>query len=86
MIRNSLEWAQLSSNLQHTVGSKIGIKPNRQQAYKMISNIGTEIILLSKAEVLARRGIKSPASELLEKINTDIKMVEEFILVAALLG
>jgi hypothetical protein len=52
----------------------------------MINNIGTEVTLLSKAEVLARRGNKTSAIELLEKINNDIELVEEFILVAALMG
>jgi hypothetical protein len=52
----------------------------------MIDNIGVEVTALSKAEVLARRGSKHVAEEILLKINTDIEMVEEFILVAALIG
>jgi hypothetical protein len=52
----------------------------------MIDNIGAEVTLLSRAEVLAKRGDKHSAPRLLEQINNDIKLLEEFILVAALIG
>ncbi len=53
---------------------------------RMIGNISSEVVKLSKAEVLARTGRSSPAVELLVKINEDIEVVEGFLLVAALLG
>jgi hypothetical protein len=52
----------------------------------MIDNVGVEVTALSKAEVLARRGSKHFAEEILVKINNDIEMIEEFILIAALIG
>lgn len=86
MIRNSLDWVTIDLTLRHQANTKIDTPGNRYQVCKMINNIGTEVTLLSKAEVLARRGNKSSANELLEKINNDIELVEEFILVAALMG
>jgi len=86
MIRNSLDWASLDATLRHQANTKIDTLDNRHQVCKMINNIGAEITLLSKAEVLARRGNNHSATELLEKINHDIELVEEYILVAALMG
>jgi len=86
MIKNSLEWADLSTHLKHQTNTKIITLENRDQVSRMIDNIGLEVTLLSKAEVLARRGHKDQATELLEKINNDIEMVEEFILIGALIG
>lgn len=86
MIRNSLEWSSVGTTLRHRANTKIDTLGNRYQVCRMIDNIGAEITLLSKAEVLARRGNKTVANELLEKINNDIELVEEFILVAALIG
>jgi len=86
MIRNSLDWTCIESTLRHQANTKIDTPDNRYQVCRMINNIGAEITLLSKAEVLARRGNRHSAIELLEKINNDIELVEEFILVAALIG
>lgn len=86
MIRNSLDWSDVSSSMRHLVITKIDTPGNRYQVCRMIDNIGDEITQLSKAEVLARRGNGLAAAELLEKINNDIKLVEEFILVAVLIG
>jgi hypothetical protein len=86
MIRNSLDWASVNTSLRHQANTKIDTPSNRYQVCRMIDNIGAEITLLSKAEVLARRGNARSANELLEKINNDIELVEEFILVAALIG
>jgi hypothetical protein len=52
----------------------------------MIRNISIEVSELSKAEVQARQGKKGRAAELLIKINQDIEMIEEYLLVAAILG
>jgi hypothetical protein len=52
----------------------------------MIENIRAEVTALSKAEVEARQGRKHHAEELLIRVNQDIEMVEEYLLVAALLG
>ena len=52
----------------------------------MIENIRAEVTQLSRAEVEARRGKKHHAEDLLVKINQDIEMIEEYLLVAALIG
>jgi hypothetical protein len=85
-IRSSLDWNNIDSNLRHIVNTKVDTAENKYQLYRMIDNISAEVTLLSKAEVLARRGNKREAAYLLEKINTDIESIEEFILVAALIG
>lgn len=86
MIGNSLEWVNVDLTLRHRAKTKIDAPGNRYQVCRMINNIGAEVTLLSRAEVLARRGNNALARELLEKINNDIELVEEFILVAVLMG
>lgn len=85
-IRNSVDWAPTETALRSRINSKVENSSNRSQLLRMIDNIGIEVTSLSKAEVLARRGSKANAEYLLEKINNDINEVNEFILVAALLG
>lgn len=80
MINSSLEWHELKINLLKNLR---GLR-YRRELEKMISNIEKEITELSKAEVDLRRGKKHRAIELLEKVNKDIEVVEEFILVARL--
>lgn len=82
MIKNSLEWNKLEDTLKHQAR---GLKYSRD-VLRMIDNISSSIKHLSIAEISARRGRHSEADNLLIKINTDIEMVEEYILVAALLG
>ena len=81
-----MEWAITDIELRRRVNSKICTQSNKQDVYRMLDNIGTKITRLSKAEVLARRGQPGRAAELLTQINDDINLVEEFILVAALIG
>lgn len=82
MIKNSTEWSAIetkmlkqASKLRHSTDVK-----------KMIGNIRSKVTELSKAEVDARRGKKLRADELLCQVNDDIRTVEEYLLVAALLG
>jgi tRNA(Ile)-lysidine synthase TilS/MesJ len=82
MIKTSLEWSGYETNLLH----KASNLANGRDVKKMIENIQIEITMLSKAEVEARQGRKHHAEELLIKVNQDIEMVEEYLLVAALLG
>ena len=82
MIRNSLDWPGKESSLLHKT---IGLV-HEQEVRRMIKNIQLEVTELSKAEVLVRQGQKHRADELLAKVNQDIEIVEEFLLVAALLG
>jgi len=68
----------------HQANVNVHTPENRQQVIKMINNIGNEVTILSKAEVMVRRGHKNAAAEILTKINDDINLVEEYILVAVL--
>jgi hypothetical protein len=52
----------------------------------MIRNIRPEVTLLSKAEVEKRRGRNHATDDILKRINDDIEMVEQYLLVAALIG
>jgi len=82
MIHSSLDWSSYETGLVHKTLPLIHGKEVR----KMIENIRAEVTQLSRAEVEARRSKNHLAEELLIKVNQDIEMVEEFLLVAALLG
>jgi hypothetical protein len=82
IIKDSLEWAKLETTLKNKTKNLI----YRKDVSRMIENINQEIKQLSIAEISARRGHRHLADELLVKINQDIEMVEEYILVATLLG
>lgn len=81
-MKNSLEWAKVQSDLI----SKANALANGKDVKRMIQNICISVTELSRAEVEARRGKKQKVMELLLKINEEIEMVEEYLLVAALLG
>lgn len=81
-IKSSIEW----NNVELTLDSKCRNLTYCDEVRKMIKNITMEVTELSKAEVYARRGKRRPAIELLNKINKDIEMIEEYLLVAALMG
>ena len=78
----SLEWHDIKTELLRQSRS---LKFERD-VRRMILNIDKSIAELSKEEVIARRGSRYRVDELIKKINTDIVTVEEFILVAALIG
>ena len=82
MITNSLEW----SNIEIDLLRKANKLSYGRDLRKMIYNIHSEVSELARAEVEARRGHKHKAEELLIKINQDMDMVREYILVAALIG
>lgn len=82
IIKNSLEWNKLETILKNRTKNLT----HRKDVSRMIENIQQEIKQLSIAEISARRGHKHRAEELLVKINQDIEMVEEYILIATLLG
>jgi hypothetical protein len=86
MIKNSLEWANYRSNLVITIWKKVTNIQNARQLRNMIDNLEDSVTELSKAEIQIRHGDSRTASELLIKINEEIELVEEFILVAVLIG
>lgn len=81
-INSSLDWEPIKASLLH----KTNKLAHGRDVRRMISNISAKITELSKAEVAARRGRSNQAAELLSEVNEDIVTVEEFLLVAALLG
>lgn len=82
MIQTSLDWAAIETDLMHKSMNYM----HGHEIRRMVRNISFEVAELSRAEVLARRGKKLRAEELLVKINEDIQTVQEFLLVAALIG
>ena len=82
MIKTSLDWPVSESALLRKAVGLI----HEHEIKRMIKNIQLEVTELSKAEVLVRQGQKHRADELLAKVNNDIELVEEYLLVAALLG
>jgi hypothetical protein len=82
VITNSLEWNKLETQLKHRIKNL----NHSKDVSMMIKNINQEIKKLSNAEINVRCGHKDAAEKLLIKINQDIEIVEEYILVATLLG
>jgi hypothetical protein len=81
-ISNSLEW----SGVETILYNRCKQLKNKTDLHHMIDNIHRSVIELSKAEILGRRGNKHLVKEALDRVNQEIELVEEFILVAALLG
>lgn len=82
IIKNSLEWNKVETDLKRQARNL----SNYRDINKMIDNIRKNIKLLSNAEIELRRGSKYKAEEILTKINEDIEMVEEYLLIATLMG
>lgn len=82
MIYTSLDWPPIEASLLRKAASLV----YSADVKKMISNIQSEITELSRAEVLVRQGKKHHADSLLVQINADIELVEEYLLIATLLG
>lgn len=82
MIKNSLEWVGTKDRL-----IKISTTvPYGRDLRKMISNIDPLVTELSRAEVIARRRKFYKVEELLSKINNDISLIEEYMIVAKLMS
>jgi len=82
MIKSSLDWPPIEATLLRKASSLA----HGSDVKKMIGNIQAQVTNLSRAEVLVRQGQRHRAEELLVRINNDIELVEEYLLVAALLG
>ena len=82
MIKNSLDWPKKETTLRRQ-SMNLNQYPD---IVKMLNSITSEVSQLSKAEVRVRAGRKHDADEILVKVNQDIELVEEYILVAALIG
>lgn len=82
MIKSSLDWQSAEADFLKKSAKLI----HNKDIKKMIYNLRNSVSELSNAEVLARQGRPHLAEELLAKVNDDIKLLEEFILIATLLG
>lgn len=82
MIRSSIDWSRLETTLLTKTG---GLSYSRDLR-KMIENIRLDICELSKLEVIDRRNKTHKSAELTARINENIKMINEYILIAKLLG
>lgn len=82
IIKTSIEWSEIESILRNRIR---GLTHERD-IIKLINNLRITVTELSKAEVEARRGRSANTISLLVKVNQDIEVVEEYILVAALIG
>jgi hypothetical protein len=82
VLLNSVDWTTIRADLCKKAAGLL----HEREIKKMINNIGYSVTELSRAEVESRRGKKHKAAELVQKVNNDIIFVEEFILVAALIG
>lgn len=85
-LQESVDWNKIRDHLLGKAAEHIPWGQNRADVNGMIFNIDSRITELSKAEVEARQGHPARAIELLNKVNQDIELVEEFLLMAALLG
>jgi hypothetical protein len=84
---SSTDWAAIHSRIQHLTFDKVLDTQNRSQINKMFRNISNLVTELSKIEVEARRNrLVFKRDELVIRINNNIQLIEEFILVAALIG
>lgn len=81
-IQTSLDWAKIETALLRQTRDLMF----RRDVESLIRNIQPSITELSKEEVLLKRGRNQRAEMLVAKINNDIETVEEFILIAALIG
>lgn len=79
---NSLEWHDIKTELLRQARS---LRFERDIRH-MIKNVDKRVTELSKEEVIARRGSKYKSEILIKQINDDIVAVEEYIVVAALIG
>jgi reverse gyrase len=84
VIKSSLEWSQLETKLQ--MRSNLLPDSNARDVRKMLNNIKSSVTELSKAEVNARRRRSNVADEVLKKVNDEIELLEEYLLMATLLG
>jgi hypothetical protein len=83
---NSTDWHAVRDQLT----SKIIKFPLWSNQYKdlsrLILNIDHVVRELSRTEVEARRNRSNNSEELISRINQDIELVEEYLLLAILLG
>ena len=82
MVNNSLDWNKIELDLYTSCGS---LRYSRDLR-KMIKNIEKDVKLLSIEEVKARANRSNKVEEIKAKVNEDIDIVREYILIGKLLG
>ena len=82
MIHQSIDWNFYESDL---IKKSLNLK-HSGEIRQMILNIRPLIEQLSIAEVEARQGKRQKAKDILSNVNENIQLVEEYLLIAAILG
>lgn len=80
MIKTSLDWYKAEQDLLQKSKNIVHVREMR----KILDNIHDDVYELSIAEIDARRGKPKKAESILQKINEDLAMLEEYILIAKL--
>lgn len=81
-IKDSINWYLVENDLK-TKGRRLH---DNADLLDMLRNVGNQVSELSREEVKARSHRSNRAPELLERINSDIEMIEEYLLIAMLAG
>lgn len=82
ILNNSLDWAKIESNIYEKIKNIQKFKDLK----KIVENIKVDVEHLSKEEVKERTKRSNNASSLREKINNNIELLEEYIIIGKLLG
>lgn len=82
IITDSTEWAPIETYL---MSKSLKLK-HGDELTSMVHNVYKQVQQLSREEVEQRRGRMNKVDELLVKINEGIVVIEEYLLMAKLLG
>lgn len=85
-ILKSTDWSAIQQKLLSQTFSNVKTNSYSAQVRKMICNIDKSVQALSKEEVLERRRLANKTKNILNDINLNIEIIEEFILMGALIG
>lgn len=81
-LQSSTDWPIIEQNLR----SKLNRLRYQGDLKKLIKNVSISVTKLSRAEVENRRSRSNRSKELLDKVNGEITLIEEYLLVATLIG
>ncbi len=81
-IEVSIDWYRVEDDLKQK-GRRL---EDNADLLDMLRNVGNRVTELSREEVKARSHRSNKAQETLEKINADVELIEEYLLIAMLRG
>ena len=82
MIESSLDW----SGIENEMLSKLKECVYNKEVKRMIENVSVDVKKLSQLEVDDRRNRTQRSKELVKRINDNILMIDQYILMAKLIG